>query len=129
MTKRLYTRTVVPGLGGETPFTADEHARAYQAEWGEHFRSREELLRWYLRLDADKLPAAGFLINLAARIGARTIVSFGAGPAVIEYVTALGLPGDSLISYGLRSLAGATDRRAPTGRTYRPIRPFWGRPC
>ena len=97
MSKRLYTRTVVPGLAGDKPFTPEEHAQEYRTEWEEHFRSREALLRWYLELDAKKLAAAGFAIDLCHRIHAESIVSFGAGPAVIEYVISLALPAGGMM--------------------------------
>jgi hypothetical protein len=97
MTKRLYTRPLVLPIVGDTPFTPEEHARVYQAEWENHFASTQNLLRWYLQVDGNKLSAAGFLIGFAARVRVETIVSFGAGPAVIEYVTSMGLPSPSLM--------------------------------
>lgn len=97
MKKRLYTKTYNPdllkSLGNEHEIiTAEEHSYVSEKEFGKFFESKESLLQWYLSANSGKLCALGYLIRQVRNNTLANIISFGAGPCVLEYLLKCALP-------------------------------------
>jgi hypothetical protein len=102
MKYKMYTKShserLLQEIGNENGiFTASEHAYIIEREFGNHFESRELLLRHYLSTNAEKLSALAFLIKYANDKRFVNIISLGAGACVLEHLLKYALPEGSTI--------------------------------
>lgn len=67
--------------------TAEEHAQMSKMDFEQHFSSIDELIKWYFYYlsNIKKMGALTAIGELIKEGNARNIISFGAGPSVIEY--------------------------------------------
>ena len=82
--KPLYIKSVVNNFG-ERPLNADEfqQIRNYQYQ---HFNNPEALLKEYQNKNPDKVERAYFISKILKELSINTLISFGAGESVIEYI-------------------------------------------
>lgn len=103
MTIKLYTQAhdkelliEIDRTGGR--FTADEKTELSRREAGDQFDSYPALLRWYLERNNHKLTALGFLMKHLDERELYRVISFGAGPGVLEHLLRLGLPSEAEVT-------------------------------
>ncbi|GEM_PF-3395216 len=100
MKRKLYTKShdlnilkEIDHQGGQ--FTAEEHAYAVEKEFGDtHFKTKDDLLRWYLQGNWNKLPSLSFLIEHIIKNRYQNVLSLGSGQCVLEYLLKLSLTED-----------------------------------
>ena len=103
MKQKLYTLShnidllkEIDNDGGQ--FTAEEHSYIMKAEFGKTvFKTREDLLHYWLSMDYSKLGALSYVIGEIYRKGFTNILSLGAGSCVLEYLLKLSLPKESKV--------------------------------
>lgn len=103
MKRKLYTLShdlkllkEVDNDGGQ--FTAEEHAYIVEREFGQSvFKTKEDLLRYYLPGNLAKIASLGFLIDMIKNNEYKSILSLGAGPCVLEYLLKLSLPEETRV--------------------------------
>lgn len=90
--KKLYT-LAHKGDSRESIISADEHAELIKEELGNNvFSSKSKLFQHYMPTDLNKLPDLKFFITEQSRNQSQSIVTFGAGPCILEYFLKLSLP-------------------------------------
>lgn len=96
MIKKLYTysysKETLKELSYKSVFSSEEHAWAEEKEFGFHYQTKENLLRYYLPGAIKWISQSQFLIDLISDKNYQNIISFGAGAGVKEYLLKLILP-------------------------------------
>ena len=82
--KTLYIKSVVNNLA-ERPLNVDEFQQIRNYQYL-HFYDREDLLKEYQKQNPDKIERAYFISKILKGMSINTVISFGAGESVIEYI-------------------------------------------
>lgn len=82
--KPLFIKSVVNNLA-ERPLNADEFQQIRNYQYL-HFNNSEELLKEYQKQNPEKIERAYFISKILKEMPINTVISFGAGESVIEYI-------------------------------------------
>ncbi len=71
--------------------TAEEHSKMSETDFARYYKSRDELMKWYYQYisNIDKLELLPIVVKEVYNSHIERIVSFGAGPGVLEYFLSL----------------------------------------
>jgi hypothetical protein len=98
MKLKLYSTSWAKLGKKDEQLSSDDYAKFCQDNFGKYFETKESLLDWYLKTDSAKLTALDFLKKHISEKGCHSVISFGAGPCVLEHLLKKKLPNLKVIA-------------------------------